>query len=317
MENRAALKYKPSRRNLKYNNLLKRNFFNRSLTILSYIFSIIVLLPLFCIIFYVFVKGFGQLNFSLLTQLPEPPGDDLSNAGGIGNAIIGTFIVTSIATIISVPIGVGGGIYLAEYSTGGIYSRFIRFGTNVLSGVPSIIAGVFVYGIIVSTKIFFGATFSALAGGIALSILMLPTVIKTTDEGLKLVSDDLRRGALSVGASKFTTITRITLPTAINPIATGILLAIARAAGETAPLIFTALFSFYWSDNPETILEPIATLSVLIYNFALEPYEAQNQLAWSASFILVMILLMLNIVARVLSNTKNDFNSINKDTNKK
>ena len=163
--------------------------------------------------------------------------------------------------------------------------------------MPSIIAGVFIYGTIVTSRIVFGNAYSALAGGIALSILMLPTVIKTTDEGLKLVPDDLRRGALGVGASRFVTIVRITLPTAFTPIATGVVLAIARAAGETAPLIFTALFSPFWSDG---IFAPIATLSVLIYNFSIMPYEIQNELAWAASFILVTLILILNLFSRWL-----------------
>ena len=300
------LEYKPYKidNSLYYSSASRRNNIEKLLTLVASIFTILAVLPLILVLIYVVIKGVSQLNITLLTQLPEPPGDDLLSAGGIGNAIIGTFIVTLIASIISVPIGIGGGIYLAEYSENGNYSKFIRFGTNVLSGVPSIIAGVLTYGTIVSTKIILGSNFSAIAGGIAVSILMLPTIIKTTDEALKLVSDDLRKGALGVGASKFTTITRITLPTAINPIATGILLAIARAAGETAPLIFTALFSFYWSDNPQSLLEPIASLSVLVYNFALEPYTAQNELAWSASFVLVITLLMLNIFARWLSNIK-------------
>ena len=168
----------------------------------------------------------------------------------------------------------------------------------MLSGVPSIIAGVVIYGTIVTSRIVFGNAYSALAGGIALSILMLPTVIKTTDEGLKLVSDDLRRAALGVGASRFVTIVRITLPTAFTPIATGVVLAIARAAGETAPLIFTALFSPFW---PDGIFAPIATLSGLIYNFSIMPYEFQNELAWAASFILVALILMLNLFSRWLS----------------
>jgi len=207
------------------------------------------------------------------------------------------FIVTVIAALIAIPIGVGGGIYLAEYSTGRGFSQFIRFGTNVLAGVPSIIAGVFVYGTIVSTRILFGHTFSAIAGGTALSVLMLPTVVKTTDEGLKLVSNDLRRAALGVGASRFVTVSQITLPKAFTPIATGVVLSIARAAGETAPLIFTALFSPFW---PNGIFDPIATLSVLIYNFSTQPYDVQNQLAWAASFILVVFILMLNLLARWL-----------------
>ena len=286
---------------LYYNRHLNRNLKDLFLTYLSSIFTLLAILPLFLVLIYVLIKGGSQLNLLLFTHLPEPPGDDLASAGGVGNAILGTFIVTFIAAIISIPIGVGGGIYLAEYSTGGIFSNFIRFGTNVLAGVPSIIAGVFIYGTIITTKLILGSRFSAIAGGMALSILMLPTIIKTTDEGLKLVSDELRKGALGVGASKFITITRITLPTAFRPVATGVILAVARAAGETAPLIFTSLFSFYWPEGPNTLLEPIASLSVLIYNFALEPYDAQNQLAWAASFVLVIIIFILNILARGLS----------------
>ena len=295
------LKQTYTKKDLGYRHHSRRNIIEKTLTFIGITFTTLAVLPLILVLFYVIVKGSGEMNITLFTQLPEPPGDDLASAGGIGNAIFGTFIVTSIASMISIPIGIGGGIYLAEYSNSAAFSKFIRFGTNVLSGVPSIIAGVFIYGVIVSTKLILGSNFSAIAGGIALSILMIPTIIKTTDEGLKLVSDDLRRGALGIGASKFITITRITLPSAIKPIATGILLAISRAAGETAPLIFTALFSFYWSNTPNSILEPIATLSVLIYNFALEPYEAQNQLAWAASFVLVLILLILNIFSKWLS----------------
>jgi len=151
---------------------------------------------------------------------------------------------------------------------------------------------------VVATRIFFNQSYSAVAGGIALAVLMLPTVIKTTNEGLKLVPQELRWGAYGVGASKFVTITRITLPAAFTPIATGIVLAIARAAGETAPLIFTALFSPFW---PEGLFNPIATMSVLIFNFAIMPYEAQNALAWAASFVLVMMILAANLLARWIS----------------
>ncbi len=279
---------------LSYRPGLRRNIQSRFLTLLAGLFAGIAVLPLVLVLGYVLIKGGGKLSFALLTELPPPPGLE---GGGIANAIIGTFIVSIIAGLIAIPVGVGGGIFLAEYSKGGSFAQFIRFGTNVLSGVPSIIAGVFIYGVIVSTRILFGNSYSALAGGLALSILMLPTVIKTTDEGLKLVSDDLRRGALGVGASKFVTVVRITLPTAFTPIATGVVLSIARAAGETAPLIFTALFSPFW---PEGIFNPIASLSVLIYNFAIMPYEAQNELAWAASFVLVVFILAMNLLARWL-----------------
>ena len=279
---------------LSYKPALGRNIGSRILTIIAGLFAGIAVLPLILVLGYVLIRGASKISISLLTELPPPPGLE---GGGIGNAIIGTFVVTIIAGLVAIPVGVGGGIYLAEYSRSGSFSQFIRFGTNVLSGVPSIIAGVFIYGTIVTSRIVFGNAYSALAGGIALSILMLPTVIKTTDEGLKLVPDDLRRGALGVGASRFVTIVRITLPTAFTPIATGVVLAIARAAGETAPLIFTALFSPFWSDG---IFAPIATLSVLIYNFAIMPYEIQNELAWAASFILVALILILNLFSRWL-----------------
>jgi phosphate transport system permease protein len=248
---------------------------------------------------YVLLKGASKISISLFTELPPPPGLE---GGGIGNAIIGTLVVTFIAALFAIPVGVGGGIYLAEYSKSDWFAQFIRFGTNVLSGVPSIIAGVFIYGTIVTSRLIFGNAYSAVAGGLALSILMIPTVIKTTDEGLKLVPDDLRRGALGVGASRFITITRITLPAAFTPIATGVVLAIARAAGETAPLIFTALFSPYWANlfSVDGLFSSIATLSVLIYNFSIMPLEVQNELAWAASFVLVTLILSLNLFARWL-----------------
>ena len=285
------LSYKPS---------LARNVGSRILTVIAGIFSAVAVLPLILVLGYVIVTGGSKISLALFTELPPPPGLD---GGGIANAIVGTIVVTVIAALIAIPIGVGGGIYLAEYSRSGWFAQFIRFGTNVLSGVPSIIAGVFIYGTIVTSRVLFGNAYSALAGGMALSILMLPTVIKTTDEGLKLVSDDLRRAALGVGASRFVTIVRITLPTAFTPIATGVVLAIARAAGETAPLIFTALFSPFWSDllSTDGIFAPIATLSVLIYNFAIMPYEFHNELAWSASFVLVVMILGLNLFSRWLA----------------
>ena len=289
--------------NLLYDKNLKRNINESIFTIVASLLTIIAILPILLVLSYVIYKGISIISISVLTELPEPPGDDLISAGGIGNAILGTLIVTSIATFISVPIGVGGGIYLAEYSKGKSLAKFIRFGTNVLAAVPSIIAGVFIYIIIVSTKLILNSNFSALAGGLALSILMLPTIVKTTDEGLKLVPNDLRHASLGIGASKFTTITQITLPAALSTISTGIILAIARAAGETAPLIFTALFSFYWPSINGGLFEPIASLSVLIYNFALEPYEAQNQLAWAASIILVSIVVLLNLFSRRLKDS--------------
>ncbi len=298
-----------SKLKLNYNPSLTRNIGNKLLTIISALFAIISVLPLILVISYVLIKGGSYINLETLILEPEPPGDDLLSAGGIGPAITGTFIMTSIASIISIPVGIGGGIYLAEYSRSGKFANFIRFGTNVLAGVPSIIAGVFIYAIIVSTKILYGSMFSGIAGGISLSILMLPTIIKTTDEALKLVPNDMRRAAFGVGSSKFTMITNITLPAAFRSISTGILLALARAAGETAPLIFTALFSRYYITSFDDLFYEMGSLSVLIYNFALEPYEAQNQLAWAASFILVVVLFTLNILSRLIGNLGSSSNS--------
>ena len=290
-ESASELSYKPFQR---------RNISSRALSFLAALFAAIAVLPLILVLGYVLVQGGSKISLALLTQLPPPPGLE---DGGIANAIVGTLVVTAIAALIAVPVGVGGGIFLAEYSRSGWFAQFIRFGTNVLAGVPSIIAGVFIYGTIVPSRILFGNAYSAVAGGMALAVLMLPTVIKTTDEGLKLVPDDLRRGALGVGASRFVTVVRITLPAALTPIATGVVLGIARAAGETAPLIFTALFSPFWSDllTPEGIFAPIATLSVMIYNFAIMPYEFHNELAWAASFVLVVMILALNLFSRWLA----------------
>ena len=275
---------------------LLRNQANRVMTGIALVFSVIAIIPLIAVILFVLIKGFAFLRPAMFFELPPVPGQEMG--GGIGNAFQGTFIVTGLSCLFAIPVGVGGGIYLAEYSGDNKFSEFIRFGTNVLAGVPSIIAGVFIYGLIVSTRILFGSTFSAVSGGLALSVLMLPTIIKTTDEGLKLVPQELRWGALGVGASKFVTTVKVVVPSAIAPIATGIVLGIARSAGETAPLIFTAFFSPYW---PDGLLEPMATMSVMIFNYAIMPYEAQVQLAWAASFVLVIMILAMNLLARWIS----------------
>jgi phosphate transport system permease protein len=281
---------------LHYNPALLRNRLNALATVVAGAFAAIAVLPLVLVLAHVLVQGGRLLSLRLFTELPPAPGLE---GGGIGNAMLGTLIVTLLSSAIAIPVGVGGGIYLAEYSRSGWFAQFVRFGTDVLAGVPSIIAGVFVYGIVVATRIFMGQSYSALAGAIALAVLMLPTVIKTTDEGLQLVPQELRWGAYGVGASRFVTISRIVLPAAFTPIATGVVLAIARAAGETAPLIFTALFSAFW---PDGVLNPIATMSVLIFNFAIMPYPAQNELAWAASFVLLVMILAANLLARWLSH---------------
>lgn len=283
------------RRPLHFDPALRRNRLNRLGTAVAGVFAAIAVLPLVLVLLYVLIQGGRLLSLRLFTELPPAPGLE---GGGIGNALLGTVIVTLLASLIAIPVGVGGGIYLAEFSGRGRFAQMVRFANDVLAGVPSIISGVFVYGLIVASRVFFGQSYSALAGGVALAVLMLPTVIKTTDEGLKLVPNDLRLGAYGVGASRFVTITRVVVPAALTPISTGVVLSLARAAGETAPLIFTALFSAFW---PDGILNPIATMSVLIFNFATMPYPAQNELAWAASFVLVVMILAANLIARWLS----------------
>lgn len=284
------------RRALTYNPGLLRNRLNLLATGIIALFSILAVLPLVLVLLHVLVQGGRLISVRLFTDLPPAPG---LAGGGIGNALIGTLIVTLIASAIAIPVGVGGGVYLSEYSRAGWFAQLVRFSNDVLAGVPSIISGVFVYGLVVATRVLAGQSYSAIAGGIALAVLMLPTVVKTTDEGLRLVPQELRWGAYGVGASRFVTITRVVLPAAFTPIATGVVLAVARAAGETAPLIFTALFSPFW---PDGLLNPIATMSVLIFNFAIMPYPAQNELAWAASFVLVIMILGANLLTRWISH---------------
>ena len=286
---------------LNYNLYAPRNLWNRAMNLLAALFSALAVLPLVVVILYVLYKGGGAITPAIFTELPPPPG--LSEPMGMGNAIIGTAMVTGVAALVAVPIGVGGGIYLAEVAKTGWFAQSIRFGVNVLAGVPSIICGLFIYALVVSTRVLWGESFSAMAGSLALAVLMLPTIVKTTDEGLKLVSQELRMGSLGIGASRFITITRVVLPAAISPIATGVVLGIARAAGETAPLIFTALFSPFWPDwsSGLGLLAPTATMSVQIYNFGIMPFVPQVQLAWAASFILVVMILAANLLARWLA----------------
>ena len=273
---------------LSYKPGLARNVGSRILTFIAGIFSVVAVLPLILVLGYVIVRGGSNISLVLFTELPPPPGLD---GGGIANAIVGTLVVTVIAALIAIPVGVGGGIFLAEYSRSGWFAQFIRFGTNVLSGVPSIIAGVFIYGTIVTSRVLFGNAYSALAGGMALSILMLPTVIKTTDEGLKLVSDDLRRGALGVGASRFVTIAHH----AANGIHSDCHWSGSghcQGCWETAPLIFTALFSPFWSiccrQMESWHQSHLCRSDLQLRNYA---YEFHNELAWSASFVLVLMIL--------------------------
>jgi phosphate transport system permease protein len=260
---------------------------DHSLTVLAFTLLGVALLPLVLVISFVIIKGASRINLNLFTELPPTA---LQEGGGVANAIVGTLMVVGIAAAFSIPFGMLAGIYLAEFSSKKV-ANWIRFATNILSGVPSIIMGIFAYGVLVVTM----GEFSAVAGGFALAILMLPLVVRTTDEALQLVPQEVRWASAGVGASNFHTVLQILLPAALPAIVTGTTLAIARAAGETAPLIFTTLFTYFW---PRSLFQPIPTLSVLIYNFSKVPYENQQELAWAASLLLVLLVLITSILSR-------------------
>ncbi|AFZ60809.1 phosphate ABC transporter permease PstA [Anabaena cylindrica FACHB-243] len=275
-----------------------RTMFNTAMTVVAFICGVLALLPLVAVLSYVLFKGFSSLNLSVFTELPPAP---LRKGGGFGNAILGTLFMVGIGALISIPFGVLAAIYLTEFSSGKV-ARWIRFATNILSGVPSIIAGVFAYGIVVLTLVKLNlGSYSAFGGGFALAILMLPTIVRTTDESLQLVSQDLRQASVGLGATKFQTVIQVVLPAALPAIVTGSTLAIARASGETAPLLFTALFSSFW---PSGLLQPTASLAVLVYNFSISPFQNWQSLAWAASLILVLMVLITSIIARLATRQK-------------
>ena len=246
------------------------------------------------ILFSLITKGAARFDLDAFTELPPPP---LASGGGFRNAITGTLLMVGIGAGISAPIGLGAAIYLVEFGAGKPLSSWIRFFNGVLSGVPSILCGLFAYGLVVLTS----GTFSAIAGGVALAVVMLPTIARTSEEALKAVAPELREGAIAIGASPIQAITAIVIPAATPAIVTGVVLAIARAAGETAPLLFTALFSQYGLNG---LWKPVASMSVLIYNFALSPYPNDQALAWTAALVVVALILSISIAARFLTRDR-------------
>ena len=267
-----------------------RHLFDRGMTVLAFGLTLVGVLPLISILWNIVSKGFPGLTALMFTQ---PIIDD-----GFANAIVGTLIMVAIGSLLSIPIGIATGIYLAEYQPTGKINRSIRFLTTILTGVPSIVVGIFTYDVIVLiTKKLFDFSYSAVAGGISLAIIMLPIIALTTEEVLKLVPITFRLASSGLGGSSFQTITRIILPTALPAISTGVLLALARATGETAPLLFTALFAQDWAEN---LLSPTGSLPVLIFNLYNDPDPIKNQLVWTASLFLLMIVLLINLPARLL-----------------
>jgi phosphate transport system permease protein len=267
-----------------------RNLFDRGMTVLAFGLTLVGIFPLISVLWNIVSKGLPGLTAKMFTQ---PIIDD-----GFANAIVGTLTMVTIGAVLSIPIGVATGIYLAEYQPTGKINRSIRFLTTILTGIPSIVVGIFTYDVIVLvTKKLFDFSYSAVAGGISLAIIMLPIIALTTEEVLKLVPMTFRLASSGLGGTSFQTIWRIILPTALPAISTGVLLALARATGETAPLLFTALFAQDWAEN---LLSPTGSLPVLIFNLYNDPDPVKNQLVWTASLFLLGIVLVINLPARLL-----------------
>lgn len=251
--------------------------------------TLLAILPLASVLYYVTARGIGGINLDFFTELPRPVGEA---GGGMANALVGTLKLVGLACVFGIPPGILAGVYLAEFGNTR-FGNVVRFCADVMSGVPSITVGLFVYALLVlRTK-----QFSAIAGGIALAVLMLPTVTRTTEELLKLVPESLREAALGLGVPKWRATLRVVLRTAAPGIATGVMLAVARVAGETAPLLFTAFSNRFWSEG---LNEPTASLPVQIYTYAVSPYEDWHRQAWAAALVLVLLVLLLNVTARVL-----------------
>ncbi|MCX6639465.1 MAG: phosphate ABC transporter permease PstA [bacterium] len=271
-----------------------RRLANRTVQVLSALSASVGLAMLLWILIVVFLRGFKAINLSFFTQLPMPPG---MVGGGLANAIAGTLLITVLAALIGTPIGLMAGIYLAEFGKGRKLAAGIRFFTNIMIGVPSIIVGVFVYTLIVLPS----KSFSTYAGAAALAIIMLPVVVRTTEDMLTMVPNSLREAGLSLGVPNWRVILGITFRAARSGLITGVLLAVARVSGETAPLLFTALNSPYWINS---LHEPVANLTVTIFNYAMSPYADWKQQAWGASLLIMGGVLFLNIFARIAIKTK-------------
>jgi phosphate transport system permease protein len=267
----------------------RRLLFSYGMTAIVFLLTGIALIPLLELLWEIITRGITTLKPSMFFQ---PVIDD-----GFANAIFGTLTMVGIASLISIPCGVMTGIFLSEIGQGTKRGRSVRFIASILTGVPSIIVGIFAYSVIVLVT----KEFSALAGGFALSVIMLPVVVLATEEALKLVPDSLRLGSAALGGSRFQTIFRVVITAALPAITTGVLLAVARASGETAPLIFTALFSLYWSDG---LLSPTASLSVLIFRLYNDPFPEKIALVWTASLILVGMILLISITSRIVTSKR-------------
>lgn len=272
----------------------RRALQNVILTVLLWVVALLAAVPLISVLYMLVTRGGARLGTALFTELP-PAG--LEPGGGFGNAVVGTLVIVAIATAISVPFGILGGIFLGFIAPDSKLADITRFIAKVLTGFPSILAGVFVY----ASLVLWMGTYSALAGGVALAVLMLPTVMLTSEQAIRMVPQRMKDAAFGMGCTQTQAMLRVILPTAMPGILTGVMLAVAGAAGNSAPLLFTALFSNYWISS---LHEPTASLAILIYNFSGMPFPNQIELAWAASLVLVLIVLAFNVLSRLISTRR-------------
>jgi len=270
-----------------------RNFKNAVVQTLTFACAILVIMPLLLVFYHLVKLGFNSINLAFFTQLPKPVGEA---GGGMANAIVGTFILLGQAALFGVPVGVLGGVFLSEYGSSRL-NWWIRFAADVLNGVPSITWGIVVWTLLVVPM----HSFSALAGGVVLGMMMIPLVMRTTEEVLQLVPGGYREAALALGIAKWRTIAQIVMRTALKGIITGVLLALARVAGETAPLLFTALGNLGWA---HTLNEPIAAMPLQIFIYAISPYDDWHRQAWAGAFVLLVLVLAVNIGVRFLTRDR-------------
>ncbi|HLK18070.1 MAG TPA: phosphate ABC transporter permease PstA [Bryobacteraceae bacterium] len=265
----------------------RRNLLNNVMLALTGVCTFLTVAVLFVILGFLLWNGFRSLDWNFFTKLPLSPGE---TGGGLANAIVGSGITILIAVVIGVPVGFFGGVYLAEFG-GKTFPMFVRYTADLLNGVPSIVIGIFAWTVVVVPM----HTFSAWAGGFALSLMMIPIGLRSTEQFLRAIPSSMREGSLALGATKTQTIMKVIVPAARQGILTGLILGVARVAGETAPLLFTSLNNQYWS---EKLTEPTATLPVMIYKLAISPYDDWHRQAWAAGLVLLGLVLIANIAAR-------------------
>jgi len=273
-------------------NFAWRKVKNNIVTGLALLATALVLVPLAAILIYLFYKGFSSLNLNFFTKMPSPPGEV---GGGVANSIVGSAVVLGLASLMGIPVGIAAGVYLAEFGRGRMLGNAIRFTADVLNGVPSIVVGISMYALIVKPQLHF----SAFAGGVALAIMMIPTITRTTEEMLATVPHSIREAALGLGVPKWRTTVSVALRTASPGIITGCMLAFARVAGETAPLLFTALGNEFWSTN---LNQPIDALPLRIYKYANSPFDEWHRVAWAGSLVLILMIMVSVTLVRVFAS---------------